>query len=98
MTTVTDVMILNYVVGLDVARHGTQCNTQGMWPCKLPIDSLPLQLFAMSPDRLWGGGPHESLAQTATSKLSKNSCMVTHDKKESLMSVMKENHNIINLK
>jgi len=50
MTTVTDVMILNYVVGLDVARHGTQCNTQGMWPCKLPIDSLPLQLFAMSPD------------------------------------------------
>jgi len=47
VTTVTDVMILNYAVGLDVARDGTQCNTQGMWPCKLPIDSLPLKIFAM---------------------------------------------------
>ena len=35
---------------LDVARDGTQCNTQGVWPCKLLIDSLPLQLFSMSPD------------------------------------------------
>jgi hypothetical protein len=50
VTTVTDVMILNYAVGLDVARDGTQCNTQGVWPCKLPIDSLPLQILAMSPD------------------------------------------------
>jgi len=48
LTTVTDVMILIYAVGLDVAR-GTQSNTQGVWPCKLPIDSLPLQLFAKSP-------------------------------------------------
>jgi len=50
VTTVTDVMILNYTVGLDVTRDGTQCNTQGVWPCKLPIDSLPLQILAMSPD------------------------------------------------
>jgi len=50
VTTVTDVMILNYAVGLDVARGGTQCNTQGVWPCELPIDSLPLQILAMSPD------------------------------------------------
>jgi len=50
VTTVTDVMILNYAVGLDVARDGTQYNTQGVWPCKLPIDSLPLQILAMSPD------------------------------------------------
>jgi len=49
VTTVTDVMILNDAVVLDVAR-GTQCNTQGVGPCKLPIDSLPLQLVAMSPD------------------------------------------------
>ena len=50
VTTVTDVMMLNSAVGLDVARDGTQCNTQGVWPCKLPIDSPPLQLLAMSPD------------------------------------------------
>jgi len=30
VTTVTDVMILNYAVGLDVARDGTQYNTQGV--------------------------------------------------------------------
>jgi len=42
VTTVTNVMILNYAVGLDVARDGTQYNTQGVWPCKLPIDCLPL--------------------------------------------------------
>jgi len=48
LTTVTDVMILNYAVGLDVAR-GTQSNTQGVWPCKLPVNSLPLQLLARSP-------------------------------------------------
>ena len=50
VTTVTDVMILNYAVGLDVARDGTQCNTQGVWPCKLSIDSLSLQILAMSRD------------------------------------------------
>ena len=48
VTTFTDVMMVNYVVGLDVARNGTQFNTQGAWPCKLLIDSLPLQLLAMS--------------------------------------------------
>jgi hypothetical protein len=50
LTTVTNVMILtrNYAVGLEVAR-GTQSNTQGVWPCKLPIDSLPPQLLAKSP-------------------------------------------------
>ena len=50
VTTVTDVMILNYAVGLNVACDGTQCNKQGVWPCKLLIDSLPLQILAMSPD------------------------------------------------
>jgi len=50
VTTVTDVIILNYAVGLDVARDGTQYNTQGVWPSKLPIDSLPLKILAMSPD------------------------------------------------
>ena len=41
LTTVTDVMMLNCAVSLNVAR-GTQLNTQGVWCCKLPIDSLPL--------------------------------------------------------
>jgi len=50
VTTVTDVMILNYAVGLDVTRDGTQYNTQGVWPCKLSIYSLPLQILAMKPD------------------------------------------------
>ena len=50
VTTVTDVMILNYAVGLNVACDGTQCNKQGVWPCKLLIDSLPLQILAMLPD------------------------------------------------
>jgi len=48
-TIVTDVMILNYAVGLDVARVGPNLKTQGVWPCKLPIDSLPLQILAKSP-------------------------------------------------
>jgi len=43
-------MLLNYAVGLDVARDLTQSNTQGVWPCKLPIDRLPLQLLAKSPE------------------------------------------------
>jgi len=30
VTTVTNVMILNIAVGLDVARDGTQYNTQGV--------------------------------------------------------------------
>ena len=50
LTAVTDVIILNYAVGLDVAHDGTQSNTQGVWPCKLPIHSLPLQLLAMLQD------------------------------------------------
>ena len=49
LTTVTDVMILNYAVRFDVAR-GTQSNTQGVWPCKLPVNSHPLQLLAKSPE------------------------------------------------
>ena len=50
LTTVTDVMILtrNYAVRLEVAR-GNQSNTQGVWPCKVPIDSLPPQLLAKLP-------------------------------------------------
>ena len=43
LTTITDVFLLNYEVSLDEARDGTQKNTLGVWPCKLPIDSLPLQ-------------------------------------------------------
>ena len=52
LTTVTDVMILNYAVGLDVAR-GTHSNTQGLWPCKLPIDSLPLHLLDKLPELIF---------------------------------------------
>ena len=36
-------------VSLDEARDGIQKNTQGVWPCKLPIESLPLQQLASSP-------------------------------------------------
>jgi len=43
------VFLLSYAVSLDEARDGTQKNTQGVWPCKLPIDSLPLQKMALSP-------------------------------------------------
>jgi len=50
ITTITDVFLLNYEVGLDVARVGTQINTQGEWPCKSPLDSLPLHQLAKSPD------------------------------------------------
>jgi len=49
LTTITDVFLLNYAVSLDEARDGTQKNTQGVWPCKLPIDSLLLQQLASSP-------------------------------------------------
>jgi len=45
LTTVICVMILNYAVGLDVAGDVTQSNTQGVWPCILPIDSLPPYLL-----------------------------------------------------
>ena len=89
VTTVTDVMILNYAVGLDVARDGTQCNTQGVWPCKLPIDSLPLQILAMSPD----------LMETATSMFSINRfSQETHDKKPSLMRVIRKKLHLIIIK
>jgi len=49
LTTITDMFLLNYAVSLDEACDGTQKNTQGVWPCKLPIDSLPLQQLASSP-------------------------------------------------
>jgi len=45
--TITDVFLLNHADSLDEARDGTQKNTQGVWPCKLPIDSLPLQQLAL---------------------------------------------------
>jgi len=69
VTTVTDVMMLNYAVGLDVARDGTQCNTQGVWPCKLLIDSLPLQLLATSHlsldlTKAWRKQPRRNFPQT----------------------------------
>jgi len=43
LNTVTNVCLLNYAVSLDETRDGTQKNIQGVWPCKLPTDSLPLQ-------------------------------------------------------
>ena len=52
LTTITDVMILNYAVGFNVAR-GTQSNTQGVWSCKLLINSLSLQLLAKSPELMF---------------------------------------------
>jgi len=41
--------------GLNMAR-GTQSthNTQGVCPCKMPIDSLPLQLLAKLPELMSG--------------------------------------------
>jgi len=45
-TTITDVFVLNYAFSLDEARDGTQKNTQGVWPCKLTMDSLPLEQLA----------------------------------------------------
>ena len=59
--------------GLDVAR-GNQSNIQGTWPCKLPIDSLPLLLLV--------AGPLVKLEQTTSPKLSNVSCRVTRDKKQ----------------
>jgi len=49
LTTVTNVFVLNYEVSLDEAHDVTHKNTPGVWPCKLPIDSLPLQHLASSP-------------------------------------------------
>jgi len=46
--TITDVFLLSYAVSLDEARDGTQKIAQGVWPCKSPIDSLPLQQLALS--------------------------------------------------
>ena len=79
----SDVMILNYAIVLAVARDGMQCNTQGVWPCKLPIDSLSLQLLAMSPDLM------EALRKQSRRKNFINTCnQETHVKKSSLMRVM----------
>jgi len=66
LTTVTDVMMkkiiqntrkpdLNQICRTDLMRdentsHGTQSNAQGVWPCRLPIDSLPLQPLSKSPE------------------------------------------------
>jgi len=59
-------MILNYAVGLDVVcktcyvsndyLDGTQStgNTQGVWSCKLPVDSLPLKILVKSPELMSG--------------------------------------------
>jgi len=33
--------------------YWTQSNTQGLWPCKLPINSLPLPLLAKSPQLIF---------------------------------------------
>ena len=53
--------------GLSMAR-GTQStdDTQGVWPCKLPIDSLPLQLLAKSPELMSGLSkqPRQNLPST----------------------------------
>jgi len=49
LTPITDVFLLNYAVSLDEARDGNQKNTQGVWPCKLPMDSLSLQQLSSSP-------------------------------------------------
>jgi len=46
VTTITDVHILNYAVSLDTCRITT--NTQGVWKCKLPLTSLPLQRLVKS--------------------------------------------------
>jgi len=46
---ITDVFLLYWAGSLDEARDGTQKNTQGVWPCKLPVDGLPLQQLASSP-------------------------------------------------
>ena len=51
-TTVTDVMILNYAVGLDVACDGTQSNTQDVWPCKLRSSSTTGRKVTKTHDRL----------------------------------------------
>ena len=55
LTTITDVFLLNCALSMDEACDGTQKNTQGVWPCKLPIDSLPLQQLASSPDLMRHG-------------------------------------------
>jgi len=69
MTTVTDVMILNYAVELCVACDGTQSNTQSVWPDKLPI----WQSSSTT------SGPHVRLEQKASPKLSNVSCKTTRD-------------------
>ena len=49
LTAITDAFLRNYAVSLDEARDGTKKNTQGVWPCRFPIDSLPLQQLSSSP-------------------------------------------------
>jgi len=45
-TIITDVFLLNCAVSLDQACDGSQNNTWGVWPCKLPIDNLPRSAVA----------------------------------------------------
>jgi len=52
-------MILNYAVGLDVARR-TQSSNQGVWPCKVPIDRLHLHLLAKSPELMLTYGKYNT--------------------------------------
>ena len=47
ITTVSDVVLLNYPVGLSKDTH--YGNTQGVWVCHLPRDCLPLQKLLQSP-------------------------------------------------
>jgi len=47
ITTVSDVVLLNYLVGLSKDTH--YGNTQGVWVCHLPRDCLPLQKLLQSP-------------------------------------------------
>lgn len=48
ITTISDVFILDRPVGLDEARTNTQTNTQGVWPCWIPVHSFPWRRIAQS--------------------------------------------------
>lgn len=46
ITTISDVILLNYAVGLETHSG----NTQGVWLCRLPRDSVPLHKLVLSRD------------------------------------------------
>jgi len=71
-------MILNYAVGLDVARK-TKSNTLSVWPCKLPIGRFSLHLFAKSPEFM--------TSVNISPKLSKYGYMVVKSKSISVINV-----------